>query len=324
MNEESETNAIWITWENQLRNKTLSYHLGAKLHQLESSNTRLLRYASLTWSTFIIMVTTNSKNIVVQNPSIVLALVANIFSRICFKYLIVDALNGGFFPLEGESKLLNWIAILLIRITQLTIVTNQALVDYVQDKKGKAILVPDPVPTIPIFKTDKELTKMSILFICTWAKDEPFKSVIDAARILSDDYHVYITGNYLKKLTADELNLLPDNVTLTGFISEEEYYNLLNQVDVTLDLTTRENCLVCGAYESVAVEKPMILSDTAALRDYFYKGAVYTNNSAKDIACKIKQIMSEKIHYTKDVSSLKQELGLKWGRHLNDLKKELK
>ncbi|MCU7799665.1 MAG: glycosyltransferase [gamma proteobacterium symbiont of Lucinoma myriamae] len=310
MNVANDPNVIWITWEQQLRNKTLSYHLGAKLYQLESKTHRLIGYFPLVLSTFRIILATRAKNIVVQNPSIVLACVANIFARLCFKHLIVDAHNSGLFPKEGESKILNWVAALLLKVTPLTIVTNQALVDYVHKKNGRAVLVPDPLPDIPI-TNELDNNEFSVLYICTWSKDEPYQSVIDSATLLPEGYHIYITGNYHKKLTSKQVKELPPNIILTGFVSDAEYYSLINQVDVTLDLTNREHCLLCGAYESVSVEKPMILSDTLVLREYFYKGVLYTDNSATDIADKIQQMMKDKNRYSEEIKLLKKALHLK-------------
>ena len=62
---------------------------------------------------------------------------------------------------------------------------------------------------------------------------------------------------------------------------KDEYVSMLYSVDATIDLTNRENCLVCGAYESVAAGKPMILSKTQALMEYFNKGAVYVEHTQR-------------------------------------------
>ena len=50
-----------------------------------------------------------------------------------------------------------------------------------------------------------------------------------------------------------------------------------------IDLSTRERCLLCGAYEAVAAGKPMILSRTQTLMDYFTRGAVFTDNRVSDL-----------------------------------------
>jgi len=62
---------------------------------------------------------------------------------------------------------------------------------------------------------------------------------------------------------------MSDNLTLTAFIDDNAYVTLLYSCDLIVDLTTREDCLVCGAYESVSAEKPLLLSDTTALRVFW-------------------------------------------------------
>ena len=65
-------------------------------------------------------------------------------------------------------------------------------------------------------------------------------------------------------------------------------------MDATIDLTTRENCLVCGAYQSIAAGKPMVLSKTRALQTFFPAGAVYTDNSAADIRRCIEKVLADR------------------------------
>ena len=40
-----------------------------------------------------------------------------------------------------------------------------------------------------------------------------------------------------------------------------------------LDLTLKPNCLVCGAYEALALQKPMVLTGNPATRDLFERVA---------------------------------------------------
>ncbi|KZZ74235.1 hypothetical protein A3767_23060 [Oleiphilus sp. HI0133] len=144
-------------------------------------------------------------------------------------------------------------------------------------------MLADPLPKIPPLEKQQLEGSFNALFICSWADDEPFLEIIEAAKLLPNDYRIYITGNW-KKVTNQLPNKIPDNVVLTGFISTEDFDALLISSQVSIDLTTREGCLVCGAYEALAIAKPQILSDTKTLRKTFSQGAIFTQNSAKDIA----------------------------------------
>jgi glycosyltransferase involved in cell wall biosynthesis len=196
------------------------------------------------------------------------------------------------------------------RHADLTIVTNQPLKEHVDGHGGRAFVLPDRIPRIPEGERRSLKGRINILFICTYAVDEPFRAVFEAARDLPEDVFIYVTGDFRKK-GLDPASL-PKNVVLTGFVSEEEYISLLRSVDATIDLTTRENCLVCGAYETVAVEKALILSDTRALRDYFHKGAVYAANTREGIQQAIEDACARREHLKDEVKELKEILEKDW------------
>jgi len=59
---------------------------------------------------------------------------------------------------------------------------------------------------------------------------------------------------------------------------------MLCRARVIVDLTTREDCLVCGAYEALAVGRPLVVSDARALRELLKDGAMYADNEPASIA----------------------------------------
>lgn len=311
--------SIWITWERQVRNRSLAKAFNAQLFELDIDGGRFVRYLLLSIKTFRILVGNKSKIVFVQNPSLVLALQANILCKLLRKKLVVDSHNGGLFPVEGKSMVLNFIAKAIVRISPFTIVSNNALAKYVSSIGGKPLVLPDPLPEIediaPAFEAEEY-----VLFICTWATDEPYREVIQAASALG--VTVYITGKVPLHVNREKSDI-PENVILTGFLSDADYAALLRGADLVIDLTTREDCLVCGAYEAVAVGKPMVLSNTQALRSYFNLGAVYTDNSAVDIENSVKKALYEKDELTIQVAELKIELEKKWNEHFEKLKAEL-
>ena len=55
-----------------------------------------------------------------------------------------------------------------------------------------------------------------------------------------------------------------------------------------------EDCLVCGAYEALAAGKPLVLSRTRALRDYFGTAALLTDNTIDGIAASVERAYAER------------------------------
>jgi len=310
---------IWITWEKQIRNKTLSSAVGARLFEIITAYPRYVRYPVNIYKTIIILFQHKPEIIFVQNPSMVLACLAVIAGKITSTQVVVDAHNAGVLPLDGKSGFLNKLALALIKYTDITLVSNRYLSEYVNKHGGRALIMPDPLPDFKIEDyPHKKTTNKEILFICTWASDEPYADVIKAAKSISRDIKIYITGNYINKLDIirDDLS---ENVILTGYLSDSDYKSMIGSCDIVIDLTNRENCLVCGAYEAVAMRKPLILSDTAALREYFNKGAIYTKNDAKNIAVAIETAYQNLDRIKLDVAQLKLEIENSWPDYLRKL-----
>lgn len=276
----SEKNSAWITWENQVRNVSLSSRFSADFYPVVSRHKGIVRYLECAVKTIAILFKYRGQLVFVQNPSLVLALLALIFKPLFAYRLVVDAHNAGVFPGEKLKSIANFIH----RNVNFVIVTNKSLADFVTAIGGVAVVLPDPLPLMdepPSSLKNSELTRKSAMMVCSWAEDEPYLEVFKVAGLLPE-IDFYFTGNSKGK----EKNVntpIPQNVHLTGFLSRDDYLSLLARVDLVLVLTTRENCLVCGGYEAVSAKKPVLLSNTAALREYFGVGAIYVENNSKDI-----------------------------------------
>ncbi|MET4024631.1 glycosyltransferase involved in cell wall biosynthesis [Marinobacter sp. MBR-99] len=311
MNEKS---AIWVTWEYQTRNGSLSRLLKVPLYEIVSEKTGLRRYAESLLRTFRLIRSEKPQVVFCQNPSIVLSLFCVLFKNFLSYAVVVDEHNAGLFPLDGQKKLLNWIARYIVRKADAVIVTNDSLAEICSDWSGRPIVMEDPLPD---FKEEYAITQkvkknmvvcagrpFELLFICTWAPDEPYMNVLQAAKSFSKDaLRITITGNHRNKI--DPL-AVPDNVHLTGFLSKSDYVNHLAKADGVLVLTTRQDCLNCGAYEAVSLLKPGILSDTSALRGYFASGFVFTDNSAENLVECIKLLMEQARSLRAGVRDLKK------------------
>jgi len=235
---------------------------------------------------------------------------------------VIDSHNAGLFPLNGSYKILNLTSRFIQRYADLTIVTNKYLKQYVEFHGGRAFVLQDKIPELtPTLRKDLK-GKNNILFICTYADDEPYERVFEAAKRIKRDTVIYVTGNFGK--TGINTTVLPENIVLTGFIPEYEYNAMLNAVDATIDLTNRENCLVCGAYESAAAGKPMVLSNTQTLNESFNQGAVFVEHTIDSIASGINEVIKRKRELSEHVQKLKKIKTDEWQKQKAELKKILK
>jgi glycosyltransferase involved in cell wall biosynthesis len=297
--------------------------VGAELYEFDIRLPGILRYPVSIYKTLACLATENPLIIFAQNPSIILACLVVIYANLSGKKVIIDAHNAGLFPAEGKHRSLNWLASKLFRWTTITIVTNEELARYVEKLEGNAISIPDPIPEIERPGQVEALKgAYNILFICSWADDEPFVEVLRAAASMDEGTCIYITGNSKGK-EHQTGQPLPGNVVLTGYISEQQFNNMLFACDAVMVLTTRENCLLCGAYEGVAAGKPLLLSNTRALRNYFSRGAVYAENTVESITDAIKEITTSHHELADEIMLLRDMRRNEYPHLISELEQEI-
>jgi len=187
--------------------------------------------------------------------------------------------------------------------------TNDELTDRVTAMGAPGISVTDipfefPPATYPV-KGD-----FSVVVVSSFDDDEPVAETFEAARRVSD-VTFYVTGNPAK--ASEELRALcPENVVLTGYLSNEDYIGLLRSVSAIMVLTTNDLTMQRGGSEAISVERPLITSDFQMLRDVFYKGTVHVDNSPDQIADAISQIRGNLARYESEMIEMKQERDERW------------
>jgi hypothetical protein len=302
---------LWITWEEQRRNYSMAEAFGARLVVINVKASRLGRYAVSAWRTYREIRAARPSAVFVQNPSFVLVLVATLVCRMRGIPLVIDAHNSGVFPAGGRSRVLNGLTKWMNDSAALVIVSNDGLKSAATCMDANVFALPDPLPHIECGTPVQLPCPRNVLFICSWADDEPFLNVIEAARMLPADVCIHMTGNHRKRGIQFPEDI-PTNINLTGFLSTQDYDQLLCSVDVVVDLTTRDDCLVCGAYEGIAARKPLVLSDWRVNRVYFNSGTLYTDNSAADIARCIEQALATLPQLKADIQTLAGVLQTDW------------
>jgi hypothetical protein len=105
-------------------------------------------------------------------------------------------------------------------------------------------------------------------------------------------------------------------------MDDNDYESMLHSVDLVLVLTKSEYCLLCGCYEAVASEKPLITSNTNTLKEYF-KGVYFVNNNGVDIASSIKKTIRN-TEYNNYMKMLKKKLKSDWQKRYADLESNIK
>lgn len=317
--------SIWITWERQRRSIELANVFNTKLYILESSLLFALRYSLLSIRTLLILIKDKPKIVFGQNPSIVLAALLCIFKKIFGYKLIIDRHSNFKLSTLDDKKvkwrILHYLSKFSIRKADLTIVTNDFLYNLVNSWGGRSFILQDKLPMLNLGSVIRLNGEKNIVFISTFSGDEPIAEVIEASKKIDHNWVVYITGNYKNYRRKDSLlNNLPSNIRLTGFLPEKDYQSLLMSADLLMVLTTAEHTLTCGAYEGASLLKPLIVSDTEAMRSYFFKGAVYSKPDSNSISTTIKYAVLNIEMLKKDIIRLKEEISIDWNKRFNRLR----
>jgi len=310
---------LWISWERHRRTRELACALDADLFEFTSSAPGLTRYVVLLLRTARCLFHNRPDVLFVQCPSILLALVAAVLKPALGYCLVVDLHNAAVRPSRKCLGLVNLALRIVHSSADLNLVTNDALSAAVERAGRTTLVLPDRVPEIAASVRREEAPSATVVFVCSYAPDEPVREMIEAAHLLDPSVVLYVTGDD-RRLASETRRRVHMGTRLTGFLSQKAYDELLRRSDVIVDLTTREDCLVCGAYEAVALGKPLVTSDTRALRGYFTKGTVYARHEPQSLARAIGRAVAERDVLAAEMNELKQDLAAAWARQFAGLR----
>jgi len=153
-------------------------------------------------------------------------------------------------------------------------------------------------------------TTFIVTLISTFSGDEPIELVLGAAEQLPE-MSFFILGDtaYAPKSLIDGA---PKNVTFTGYLSGDDYWNRLVSSQALMVLSTDRYSLSSGAVEGMALNKPLILSKQPALTNYFSKGAVFVENSVESIASGVEIVRDQVQDLVQEIGELAVEKQERW------------
>jgi glycosyltransferase involved in cell wall biosynthesis len=162
--------------------------------------------------------------------------------------------------------------------------------------------IPDKIPIVNSQKRNTE--EKYFVYSSSFAIDEPFDEIFELVKLLPKEYKFYWTGKIPrnKKFPKE----IPNNLIFTDYISFEKYYDLISNASAILALTTESDCLQSAAYEALAVETPMVISDTEALRNYFSNAAIYTKHDPHQIKEKLLEAANRKDELVENIRKIKK------------------
>jgi glycosyltransferase involved in cell wall biosynthesis len=275
-----------------------------------------LKYVLQTIATWRELWRDKAELVLVASPPIFAVLAVWVYCRLSGVHYIVDAHTGVF-----DDSRWTWLSRLsrfLSRGAAATIVTNSFLKNIVEDWGGLAIVIGDVPVEFPDV-TPVDLGPGShVAVINTFSQDEPLDEILIAARQLPD-IQLHVTGN-LRHSRNQWSESSPPNAHFTGWLSEERYAALLCSVDVVMCLTTHDHTMQRGAYEAMALDKPLITSDWNLLRETFHDGTIHVDNTAAAITAAVGRALANKYDMSIAMRKLGQERLSVFQRNLQHLR----
>jgi len=203
------------------------------------------------------------------------------------------------------------------------IVTNPIHRATVDRWPARSMIVGDPPPRLPVgigqarpagTATDRE---RFVFVIATFGPEEAIPEVLEAARALP---HVSfrISGD-TRRAPRRWLDNAPPNVRFTGYLPLQAFWQHVQDASAILTLTKQENTILQGGWEAMFVGRPLITSDTAALRGYFVQGARFVDNSVAGIAAGIEDVLANHDEIEAEMERLRHDKYLIWRRQREEL-----
>ncbi|MCW3468056.1 glycosyltransferase [Rhodococcus pyridinivorans] len=119
-----------------------------------------------------------------------------------------------------------------------------------------------------------------------YANDEPLKELMETFRRLPN-VNFALTGNAPSWMRKES----PPNVKFTGYISNEDYWGLVQDCDGVVALTNRDFTMQRAGYEALICGVPHVTSTFDVLREFYEDAAVYSNLDPESIVNAISYLL---------------------------------
>lgn len=233
----------------------------------------------------------------VMSPPLFAAVPVFLYSLLPGKKIVVDAHTGAF--IDDMWQKVMFLQRFFCKKAIFTIVTNQELADIVNNWQARAMIVPDiPIQFPPPAPYNFKKGVHQVTLVNSFAIDEPLDEFLAAAEQFPD-VQFYVTGKIDAKANRF-VTSAADNVHFTGFVPDDQYHGLLKGSDLIAVMTTRDHTMQRGAYEAIYLGRPVLTSDWPILRDNFFQGAVFVDNSIQGIVDGLRKALA-------DLEGLKKE-----------------
>ncbi len=293
---------VWLSWHNHPRSRSIANLLGLRLIHFSRIESGALRHVlGFIWTLFVLGFV-RPQTIFLQN-SFLLLLGCVFFKKMCIgigrKTVIINDCHNKSLKRQVNgpgSSLFRKVKQWCFNQVDCVIVSNRLMLPHAQALTSCVAILRDPLSPETVldeFGDGEKSPTGHILFVCSFENDEPVEAIQLSIAELSELWRIpcIVTGRFAAQKLGTELSASPF-VQCPGFLPYKQYLCLLKRAAVVVVLTTDDDCLVCGGYEALAAERPLVLSDTKVLQQVFGKSAIYTSNQGTAVTCAVRKAMT--------------------------------
>ncbi len=282
----SDKKICYISWaENCSRSDHTARELGGSSHMIympglgSHAATIIFKYCGQFFMTLRTLLREKPGAVFIMSPPVFAVLPAWIYKIFTGVPFVIDTHSAAL--LMPRWRHFQWLQHWLEQRAATTIVHNEHLAAIVRQNGAHATIVRDVPVKFPTGEKFNLNGEFNIAVVCSFNYDEPVEALFTAAAKCKN-MHFYVTGNP-KHLDPALKAQKPGNVTLTGFLSDSAYGDLICHADVVLTLTTRDHTMLRGAWEAIYQKTPVVISNWQILQENFPEGAVHVDNSVSAI-----------------------------------------
>jgi hypothetical protein len=276
-----------------------------------------LRYLISAVRTVLYLVRRRPRAVAIQSPPQPAAALVWLWARLARVPLVLDT-HPANFETSGIHHRMQPLLRAVVPGAACCIVTTDRLGDEIRRWGGRPVVVHEaPMPWRVSAQPRPHRPARRVLFVCTFAPDEPLAAVLGAATLLPDA-EFQITGD-LRRLASDVREQAPANVTWVGYLGPTDYVTALSDADVVLSLTERTDSVPRSAYEAVDALRPVVLTNRDHMRPLF-PDAVWVENTMQSIAHGIGDALTRCNELGDQARAARARQGERWERQLAELR----
>ena len=286
---------------------------------LSSRRLTPVRYAASMVLTAAELVRRRPRAVVVQNPPVYPSLLAIAFVRATGGRFVLDS-HPASFGVKGNRQAQRTLAVTrwLASHADATLVTTQSWADVVEEWGGRAVVLHEAPPHWTV-SDPRPLDggRPQVLFSCVFAQDEPVDDVVEAARRVPE-VDIAITGDP-RRASEGQLDSLPPNVRLTGWLDQEAYAAEVDRCDILLALTDEPTSVMRAAYEAGYARRVLVLSGTPVMTALFPE-AVPTGNDAESLAVSLRDAVARHDELRSSLDQVRERQRRRWSEQEDALR----